>query len=141
MAECRKGDVVVRKKYGGDVMFRIVGITHDESGNEMALLKGLFLRLMADAPVGDLKIVSQHDLNTQQVKAEVITQDHVHQVLRRRERRQDRSGWRSEPAEKKEKRLPFFDNPGKVLHIDGDSEYLGLCVKTYGQMNIPTGTA
>jgi spore coat assemly protein len=95
----------------------------------------LFLRLMADAPLGDLEIVCQHDLNTQQIRADIINQDHVNQVLRRRSKK-EKAGWRTETGEKKEKRLPFYDIPGRVLHIDGDQEYLDLCVKTYTQMNI-----
>ncbi|HBS58443.1 MAG TPA: sporulation peptidase YabG [Firmicutes bacterium] len=136
MGNCKAGDIVVRKKYGGDVMFRIVDISQEEDGTELALLKGLFLRLMADAPLGDLCLVNQHEVNIQRIKTDVIHQDHVNAVLRRRGKR-ERSGWRSEPAEKKEKRLPFYDLPGRVLHVDGDQEYLELCVKTYQQMNMP----
>jgi spore coat assemly protein len=135
MGDYKEGDIVVRQKYGGDIMFRITTITHEEDGTELALLKGLFLRLMADAPLGDLEIVSQHDVNTQQIRADIINQDHVNQVLRRRNKK-EKASWRSETGEKKEKRLPFYDIPGRVLHIDGDQEYLDLCVKTYTQMNI-----
>lgn len=135
MGDCKEGDIVVRKKYGGDVMFRIIDILHREDGTDLALLKGLFLRLIADAPIGDLSLVNQHDLNTQSIKNDVIHQDHVNQVLRRRGKR-EKTGWRNDSGEKKEKRLPFYDVPGKVLHVDGDSEYLELCLKTYNQMNI-----
>jgi spore coat assembly protein len=135
MGECKEGDIVVRKKYGGDVMFRIINILHGEDGTETALLKGLFLRLIADAPLGDLCMVNLHDLNTQRVKTDILYQDHVNQVLRRRGKR-DKAGWRNEAGEKKEKRLPFYDVPGKVLHIDGDAEYLNLCLKTYNMMNM-----
>lgn len=135
MGEFKEGDIVVRKKYGGDVMFRITDIFHEEDGTVKALLKGLFLRLLADAPLGDLSRVSPHDLNTQQVRTDVIYQDHVNQVLRRRGKR-DKAGWRSESGEKKEKKLPFYDVPGKVLHVDGDAEYLNLCLKTYTMMNM-----
>jgi spore coat assembly protein len=30
----------------------------------------------------------------------------------------------------------FFDVPGMVLHIDGDEEYLDLCLTTYKQLDI-----
>lgn len=135
MSDCKEGDIVVRKKYGGDVMFRIVDILPKEDGTELAVLKGLFLRLIADAPLGDLCLVSQHDLNTQRIKTDIVYKDHVNQVLRRRGKR-DRIGWRNDLGEKKEKRLPFYDVPGRVLHIDGDPEYLDLCIKTYQQMNM-----
>lgn len=135
MENCKEGDIVVRKKYGGDVMFRIVNIMKEDNGTELALLKGLFLRLMADAPLGDLKLVEGHDLNTQRIKTEVVSQDHINQALRRRNKR-EKPCWRNDTGEKKEKRLPFYDIPGKVLHVDGDQEYLDLCLKTYQQMDI-----
>lgn len=135
MGAYKEGDIVVRKKYGGDVMFRVVDILENEDGIPLALLKGLFLRLIADAPLGDLCLVSQHDVSTQRIKTDIMYQDHVNQVLRRRGKR-ERTGWRNDPGEKKEKRLPFYEVPGKVLHLDGDTEYLDLCIKTYNQMGM-----
>ncbi len=43
------GNLVVRKSYGGDIYFKVVDIQ-----DGIALLKGVFQRLMADAPVEDL---------------------------------------------------------------------------------------
>jgi len=43
------GDFVVRKSYNADVIFKIVAV---EGGN--ALLRGVCLRIMADAPIEDL---------------------------------------------------------------------------------------
>ncbi len=43
------GTVVVRKSYSGDIYFIVVDIW-----GETAILKGLFHRLMADAPLDDL---------------------------------------------------------------------------------------
>lgn len=48
-----KGSIVVRRSYSGDVYFIVVDI---QGG--VALLKGLFHRLLADAPVEDLIRVS-----------------------------------------------------------------------------------
>lgn len=49
------GDLVTRQSYGHDVTFRIDSIEEDESGNQTALLRGIFWRLLADAPVSDLE--------------------------------------------------------------------------------------
>ncbi|MEW6227862.1 MAG: sporulation peptidase YabG [Bacillota bacterium] len=43
------GDFVVRKSYNADVIFKIVAV---EGGS--ALLRGVCLRIMADAPIEDL---------------------------------------------------------------------------------------
>lgn len=48
-----KGSIVVRRSYSGDIYFIVVDI---QGG--VVLLKGLFHRLLADAPVEDLIRVS-----------------------------------------------------------------------------------
>ncbi len=30
----------------------------------------------------------------------------------------------------------YFGRPGKILHIDGDSEYLDTCLKVYKQLQL-----
>ena len=46
----KQGDLVVRKSYGGDVLFRVATF---ESDNQ-PYLKGTDYRLLADAPIPDL---------------------------------------------------------------------------------------
>lgn len=43
------GDFVTRKSYDGDVIFKVVAVQ-----GESALLRGVLLRIMADAPMNDL---------------------------------------------------------------------------------------
>ena len=47
------GDLVTRKSYNNDIVFKIIGIDGDNY-----LLKGLFVRLYADSLKDDLKIYS-----------------------------------------------------------------------------------
>ena len=51
------GSIVVRKKYNGDIIFKIVDITDNN-----ALLIGIFIRLIADAPISDLELVLDSDI-------------------------------------------------------------------------------
>ena len=46
----KKGDLVTRYKYNHDIVFKIIDIS-----NNIAILKGEFVRLRADAPLTDLK--------------------------------------------------------------------------------------
>ena len=48
----KQGDLVVRKSYGGDVLFKIQELT-----SQKALLKGMDYRLLADSPIYDLSVV------------------------------------------------------------------------------------
>lgn len=43
------GDLVMRKSHGGDVVFKVVGLT-----TKSALLRGVDYRVMADAPLDDV---------------------------------------------------------------------------------------
>jgi spore coat assembly protein len=39
-------------------------------------------------------------------------------------------------AQTKQVKVEHFEIPGSVLHLDGDKEYLDLCMTTYGQLSI-----
>lgn len=61
MSSITVGDLVSRKSHGGDILFKVVDIHKDETGVELCTLKGLHLRLLADAPLLDLeKVDSEH---------------------------------------------------------------------------------
>ena len=100
------GDLVTRISHKHDILFRIVDINP-----EVVFLKGVDVRLYADAPVKDLmksSVTSSSDLD--------IIKENVSKM------RLDRS--------------TYFYIPGSVLHIDGDNEYLDRCMNFYKEMNI-----
>ncbi|NPV80097.1 MAG: hypothetical protein HPY52_07425 [Firmicutes bacterium] len=49
MQSIRVGDLVMRKSYDGDVVFKVVALTSNS-----ALLRGVDYRVMADAPLNDI---------------------------------------------------------------------------------------
>ena len=99
------GDLVTRNSYNNDLLFIITDIDSD-----ICYLKGVNIRLIADANINDLKACDGCD--TEEIKfIESITQVDL-----------DRSD--------------FFYIPGKILHIDGDLEYLNRCLKYYSDNNI-----
>jgi spore coat assembly protein len=53
MEKFNVGDLVVRKSYGCDILFKIVDIICKNNGR-IAVLKGVEYRLQADAPESDL---------------------------------------------------------------------------------------
>ena len=102
------GDLVTRNSYNNDTVFKVVQI----SGN-IAYLKGVNVRLYADSELNDLCLVD----------AENVENDDLDFVKELREF-------------VKLDRNEFFYIPGKVLHVDGDSEYLERCMKFYKKLNI-----
>jgi len=131
----KTGDVVARLSYGGDIFFKVMEIFIGVDGKEYARLKGLDLRLLATSPLDDLQRVEPA-----QVAAfwhSFMTRNHE-QMRRIFQRRQEEHRQRMTRATGyAENKIESFDVPGSVLHIDGDGDYLDLCLTTYRQLGIP----
>lgn len=102
----RLGDIVSRNSYDNDIVFKIIKIEHN-----VAILKGMDYRLYADADISDLKKEEEfssedRDIINQNIKDMKIDRDE------------------------------YFYLPGKILHIDGDQEYLDRCMNFYRNLGI-----
>lgn len=112
----RSGDLVTRRSYGGDIVFRI-----EQMRDTRAVLKGVDYRLLADAPVMDLQTY------TEDMRKFTKEPD-----FRRMERRM-----RPEPAASATVKPVYFEVPGRVLHLDGDPNYLRKSMKVYDELRVP----
>ncbi len=117
------GDIVARDSHSQDMIFRIMQIEDRQNKNSRAVLKGLNLRLVADAPLNDLVLQKPRDITQYQREDVREIYRKLHKVLDCR---------KSMPEEQSE----YFDIPGRVLHLDGDEDYLKQCIKTYRQMGL-----
>ncbi|EJP6473498.1 sporulation peptidase YabG [Clostridium sp. FAM 1755] len=139
------GDTVVRKSYKKDITFKIIDIRQEE-GKEIYTLKGVNVRIIADSPYEDLEEVS---VATMTKKEEVFTSkvnESIKKILDDRKFRGDDKGKRLNKKSKIEKMYRtskniktkelYFGRPGKILHVDGDSEYLDTCLKVYKQLQL-----
>jgi len=130
----KQGDLVVRQSYGGDVLFRIEAMQSD-----YVILKGLDYRLLADAPRHDL--TSIHD--PEAGKAAYMTMRHkVSQSLRQMSATLEQStiasiseGYRNLNRDIADSM--YFEWPGKVLHLDGDPNYLKKSMQLYEATKVP----
>ena len=102
------GDYVTRKSYNNDIIFKIVDI--DEDNVELI---GYSIRLCADSKIDDLVKCD--------VKKEVIEENELIERIK---------------DQKLDDRGDYFYLPGKILHIDGDLEYLNKCMKYYKNLNL-----
>ncbi|HAX73885.1 MAG TPA: sporulation peptidase YabG [Firmicutes bacterium] len=104
------GDIVGRKSYDSDTMFKIEKIV-----GETAYLKGVFFRLTADAPISDLEVISSEEYQ----RAEQVEFDQYRTILPpvMTEMRSYNNG--------------DFYISGRILHIDGDEEYLQKSIRLY----------
>ncbi|GAF14291.1 LOW QUALITY PROTEIN: sporulation-specific protease YabG [Bacillus sp. JCM 19045] len=124
------GDVVGRLSYHCDVLFRVLTIT-----DRWTTLVGEEMRLLADAPIDDLKPMSVEERESE--KSWVKEQEDVSyrlfrqdaKLMKRRQEFQAGSGYEETPH--------FFEMRGRVLHIDGDANYLDRCTSLYNKLGVP----
>lgn len=100
----KKGDLVTRKSYNHDTLFKILNIIDD-----VCYLKGVDVRLYADSSKEDLKLYEkEHRDDFDKVSDEIINLD----------------------------RNEYFFMPARILHFDGDKDYLKRCMDFYKKLNI-----
>lgn len=97
----KTGNLVTRKSHDNDIVFKIMKID-----NNIVYLKGLNVRLCADSNIDDLVLVSE-EIND------------------------DRNFYNKIESIRNFERNDYFYIPGKILHIDGDKEYLDRCLDFY----------
>lgn len=119
MREVRKGDIVSRNSYDNDIIFSVKRILKLANKKQIAILKGIDVRVEADAPVEDLKLESKQELKKREKELE-------EKIIYRVE---------------KEKR--FIENrrkevvyTGKILHLDGDKKYSEKSQMYYNKMGL-----
>ena len=101
------GDIVSRNKYNNDTLFKVVKIE-----NDIYYLCGIEIRLCADSVLSDLKKEVLKNENDDERLLESLNEN------------------------KDDIRDDFFYIPGRILHIDGDKEYLNRCLKFYKSANL-----
>ncbi|MEW6541673.1 MAG: sporulation peptidase YabG [Bacillota bacterium] len=130
MSDIRAGDIVGRRSYGLDLYFKVVEI-YTLDGRDYAHLRGVDMRLFADAPVLDLEKISADKVAEYWRKMLTLGNECVNRCFQRRD--PEHQGDFTNRGDK----VATFDVPGKVLHLDGDQDYLELCSTTYRQLKVP----
>ncbi|MHB8158399.1 MAG: sporulation peptidase YabG [Desulfocucumaceae bacterium] len=130
----KEGDIVVRKSYGGDILFKITRLFTGEDGILYARLKGLDMRLEATAWVDDLEKIDHVQVSQHWHKCQVKNMEKMkHVFLQREEHRKHALG---RATKSNMNGVESFDLPGTLVHIDGDREYLDMCMASYKQLNM-----
>ncbi len=104
------GDLVTRNSYKNDIIFKITDIV-----DNVVILKGINMRLYADSPADDLIIYDKK-------KNEIIEDDLFFIDNIKDYSEIDRN--------------EYFYLPGRILHIDGDKDYLERCLNFYKEANV-----
>lgn len=116
------GDIVTRLSYGCDLYFRIKHINH--FGN--IELIGVDYRIEADAPLDDLVLVDDFSIYRNRKTAIEEIEEKIQDIKKSKE----------VSSKKHEPKIEHMVKKTKVLHMDGDKDYLRICLKYYEQLGL-----
>ena len=115
----KKGDIVSRYSYNHDIIFSVKRIIKLANKKQIAILKGIDVRVEADAPIEDLRTVTKDEQKSREKKLE------------------ERIAKRIEEERKiKECRRKEVIYTGRILHLDGDKKYADKSIMYYKKMEL-----
>lgn len=112
-----KGDIVGRISYGKDIIF-VVDRVINFKNQDMAILKGIFVRIEADAPLGDLQKIDKEQIKEIQKRLEF-------NINKRIEKYKENTRIKTEKI-----------YTGKILHLDGDKKYTEKSIRYYRKLGL-----
>lgn len=115
MSSFKKGDIVTRTSYGNDVLFSIERIIELSQATSIAILKGITIRIKADAPIDDLRIATKERIKENINSLENRIEGRINQFLNL------------------ERKSIHY---GKILHLDGDKKYSDKSIKYYKKLGL-----
>lgn len=119
MGKIKKGDIVGRISYGKDILFVVDRIIKTNDKSEIAILKGIMIRIKADSPIEDLEIIDKRIVDSNIEKFENRIQQMLKKCINKLEHGEE------------EKRIKKLLYTGKILHLDGDRRYSEKSYKYY----------
>ncbi|NEU32535.1 sporulation peptidase YabG [bacterium LRH843] len=126
----RKGDIVARPSYQCDLLFRVLAVHSD-----YVELAGEDMRLLADAPLEDVIIISEKERKVYEKKVKTLEEDSYKLFRQDARLMKQRSDYEVSSAYIND--FSFFELRGRVLHLDGDSFYLRKCTELYEKLGVP----
>lgn len=121
----KKGDIVVRKSYGKDVIFYVKRIIKTAKENT-AILCGLLERIEADSKISDLELIEKRIL-----KDKLQSQD-----IKIKDRLENRNESYKIKTFEEDKRIRQKVITGKILHLDGDKRYSQKSYNYYKKLGL-----
>ena len=115
MNKIKKGDIVGRISYGKDIYFIVDRVIRIKKNTQVAILKGLTIRIKADSLTEDLELIDKKMIKN--------TMNDLENRI-------------SERLSKYSKRVRKKFKFGKILHLDGDSRYTQKSIKYYREIGM-----
>lgn len=117
MNRIKKGDIVARKSYGKDILFKVKNIIYTPK-EKIAILKGLIDRIEVDSNIKDLEIMDKQTINQKIKTFHYKMNSKIIETKEKRNKDEYKIGILSHNTRNKERIIT-----GKILHLDGDRKY------------------
>jgi len=103
LLKLKKGYIVTRKSYGRDILFYIDRIITLRNNTKIAILKGITVRIEADAVIDDLEVATLNRISQAEKRINEILVNRLNRL-----RKENRN---------------YIIKKGTILHLDGDRRY------------------
>lgn len=130
MNDIKKGDIVVRKSYGKDIIFRVINILNKPE-EKIAVLNGVIERIEADSKIADLELVDKQKVKDILRKMNSKIENRIEKSKQQWEDRNYRIGVVTNQTRAKEKIIT-----GEILHLDGDRKYSEKSYRYYRKLGL-----
>ena len=130
MNDIKKGDIVVRKSYGKDIIFRVINILNKPE-EKIAVLNGVIERIEADSKIADLELVDKQKVKDILRKMDSKIENRIEKSKQQWEDRNYRIGVVINQTRAKEKIIT-----GEILHLDGDRKYSEKSYRYYRKLGL-----
>ena len=130
MEKIKKGDIVGRKSYGKDIIFRVTNIIENPK-EKVAILNVIVERIEADSNVSDLELIEKEEVKRKLKELDNILEKRIEKSVEKYEDRNYKIGVITNNTRAKEKIVT-----GKILHLDGDRKYSEKSYRYYKKLGL-----
>ena len=125
MEKIKKGDIVARESHNQDILFSVENILKSSCGIQIAILKGITIRIVADAYIEDLDLLDIKEVDASLRSLDVRIEDRINSLLKQSQKKI------------KDKEINFNKiKAWKILHLDGDKVYSEKSAKYYKKVGL-----
>ena len=130
MNSIKKGDIVGRKSYGKDIIFKVSNII-EKPNKKIAILNGVIERIEADSEVSDLEVIEKNKVKEIFKKLDNRVEKRVMNYKNQFKDRNYKIGLLTNSTKSTEKIVS-----GKILHLDGDRKYSEKSYRYYKKLGL-----
>ena len=112
MRKIKKGDIVTRKSHNEDILFTVERIVRSSNGLNIAILKGLTIRIVADSFLDDLILLDNEIVNNSLRSLDLKIDNKINKILKKNNTELDFK-----------ERNVIDEKTGRILHFDGDTHF------------------